>query len=164
MSNLLLMARFNAWANDLIFKSVSELSETDYRSDRGAFFGSVHHTLNHLLLVDILWRAHLEGWHAENIKSLDQILYEDFEELCKARIAEDEALIRYCEALKPDAEAQEVTFKAMSGLGEPETIRRDHILITLFNHQTHHRGQIHCLLTQSSIFPAPLDVYDFLME
>ncbi len=164
MSNLLFMARFNTWANGMIFKSISELSETDYRSDRGAFFGSVHRTLNHLLLIDILWRSRLEDWHAENIKSFDQILYDDFEELRKERIAEDEALIRYCEALKPDAEAEEIIFRSVLGTGEPESIRRDHVLITLYNHQTHHRGQINCLLTQSGIFPAALDVYDYLKQ
>ena len=72
MESYQLLPRFNAWANSKIYRMCVELSDTDYRMDRKAFFGSIHNTLNHILLVDILWIARIQGYEEESIKSLDQ--------------------------------------------------------------------------------------------
>jgi len=61
MDHFPLMARFNAWANDRIYETVRHLSDEAYRAERGAFFGSVHQTLNHLMVVDRLWTRRIEG-------------------------------------------------------------------------------------------------------
>jgi uncharacterized damage-inducible protein DinB len=92
MNHLPLMARFNRWANSRLYACVAGLDEESYRRDGGAFFGSIHRTLNHLLLVDRLWSARIQSRDA-GIRSLDEILFENFEGLKDARAEEDEKLI-----------------------------------------------------------------------
>ncbi len=157
-----LMARFNAWVNGRLYDCVDRLSGEDYRADRGAFFGSVHATLNHLLLVDRLWTKRIQGVE-HGFSSLDQILYDDFGSLRAAREEEDRRLISLVDGLDPESLDKPVRYRRMIGGGEEEA-RTGHILLTLFNHQTHHRGQVHCLLTQAGIVPPALDVVFFLDE
>ena len=162
MNNHALMARFNGWANDKLFDSVAQLSEADYRGDRKLFFGSVHHTLNHLLVVDRMWTRRIEG-KAHGITALDRILHDDFAALRADRAEEDAYLIDLVDRLDDRALAAPVRFAWVDGDGEG-ALTPNHILITLANHQTHHRGQIHALLTQSDIRPPPLDVLEYLEE
>ena len=162
MNHLPLMARFSAWVNDRLYASVAELPEDAYRANRGALFGSVHHTLNHILVVDRLWAGRIEG-AAHGIHALDQILYDDFAELRAARREEDRRLISLVDRLDEYQLQAPVRYTRIIGEGEEE-IRCGHFLITLFNHQTHHRGQVHALLTQAGITPLPLDVGFFLEE
>ena len=162
MNNIALMARFNAWANDRLYGCVAGISEEAYREDRKAYFGSIHNTLNHLLVVDRLWTHRIEG-SDHGIKSLDQILYDDFESLRAARETEDAALVDLVDGLSEEELQSPVTYGRMIGDGKHAT-RRDHILITLYNHQTHHRGQVHAMLTQQGIDPPPLDVIYLLEE
>ena len=162
MQHFALMARFNGWANDRLYETVSRVPDADYRRDCGAFFGSIHRTLNHLLVVDRLWTGRIEGID-RGIRSLDQILYEDFESLRRARRDEDARLVALVGRLSPERLASPVVYRRIIGEGLEET-RTDHILLTLFNHQTHHRGQVHVLLTQSGVTPPPLDVIFFLEE
>ena len=162
VNNIALMARFNAWVNEKIYGCVAGLSDANYRKDRQAFFGSIHHTLNHLLVVDRAWTCRIKGV-AHGLKSLDQILYDEFDALRAAREAEDAALIELVDGLSEEALLRPVTYSPMSGDGS-FTNRCDRILVTLFNHQTHHRGQIHAMLTQQDIVPPPLDVIVFLAD
>ena len=162
MNNIALMARFNAWANDRLYGCVAGISEEAYREDRKAYFGSIHNTLNHLLVVDRLWTHRIEG-SDHDIKSLDQILYGDFESLRAARKTEDQALVDLVDGLSEEELRSPVTYGRMIG-GGTHTTQRDHILITLYNHQTHHRGQVHTMLTQQGIDPPPLDVIYLLEE
>ncbi len=162
MNNIALMARFNAWVNKRVYGCVAGLPDADYRDDRKAYFGSIHNTLNHLLLVDRAWTCRIKGV-AHGHKSLDQILYDDFDSLRGAREAEDAALIELVDSLSDAELLRPITYNSMSG-GGSFTNRCDRILITLFNHQTHHRGQIHTMLTQQGIDPPPLDVIVFLAE
>ncbi len=162
MNNIALMARFNAWVNKRLYGCVAGLSDADYRRDRKAYFGSIHNTLNHLLVVDRTWTGRIRNVDP-GIESLDQILYDDFAALRAAREAEDAALIELVDGLSDQELQSPVTYRFMTGDGRHSN-RRDHILITLFNHQTHHRGQIHAMLTQQDIDPPPLDVLHFLAE
>lgn len=162
MDHAPLMARFNAWANRRLYAAVGELSEGACRRDVGLFFGSIHHTLNHLLVVDRLWTGRIRG--AEHgICSLDQILFDDLPALRRARAEEDQRLIGLVDGLGEERLRQPVRYRRMIGEGLEEA-RVGHILLTLFNHQTHHRGQIHAALTRAGITPAPLDVIFFLEE
>jgi uncharacterized damage-inducible protein DinB len=162
MNHLPLMARFNAWVNGRLYDSVALLPDDAYRAQRGAYFGSIHRTLNHLLVVGRLWTRRIEG--AEHgIGSLDQILYDDFAALRRAQAAEDRRLVALVDGLDDAALRRPVTYRRIIGEGF-ETVRTDRILITLFNHQTHHRGQIHALLTQAGVEPAPWDVIVYLEE
>ena len=162
MNNIALMARFNAWANDRLYGCVAGISDQAYREDRKAYFGSIHTTLNHLLVVDRLWTCRLKETD-HGIKSLEQILYDDFESLRAARKTEDQALVDLVDGLSEEELQSPVTYRRMIGDGA-HTTRRDHILITLYNHQTHHRGQVHAMLTPQGIDPPPLDVIYLLEE
>ena len=167
MNNIALMARFNAWVNERLYGCVAGLSDADYRKDRKAYFRSIHNTLNHLLVVDRAWTCRIKGTD-HGLKSLDQILHDDFDSLRAAREAEDAALIELVDGLSDEELQRPVTYSPLSGSplsgGGSFTNRGDRILITLFNHQTHHRGQIHAMLTQQDIDPPPLDVLHFLAE
>ena len=163
MNTFSLMARFNAWANERLYGVVAGLSDAEYRDDRKAFFGSIHNTLNHLLVGDRLWLARIEGTE-HGIHALDQILYDDFAALREARQAEDArftALVDSYEEVRLEAP---VTFRRMSGGGGEMSMRLDRILLTLINHQTHHRGQVHAMLTAGGVTPLQMDVIDFLGE
>ena len=161
MDHLPLLARFNAWVNGRLYGAVARLSDADYRRDRGAFFGSIHATLNHLLVVDRLWLGRIEGTDP-GIRSLDQILYDDFGELRAARRAEDARIVAFVDGLDAAALRRTVSYRTMAG--DPGATRADLILLTLFNHQTHHRGQVHAMLTQAGVVPPPLDILDYLDE
>lgn len=162
MNNLSLMARFNAWANTHLYDAVADLPEAAYRADNGVFFGSVHHTLNHLLIVDRLWTGRIAEVD-RGVRSLDDILYDDFASLRAAREEEDSQLIELVDGLSAGALRGAVTYQRIIGAGSHVT-RRDHMLLTLYNHQTHHRGQVHAILTQSGITPPPLDVIYYLED
>ncbi len=162
MNHFPLMARFNEWANKRLYGAVARLSDEDYRLERGLFFGSVHRTLNHLLVVDRLWTRRIDG-EPHGILALDMQLYENRAELIDVRAQEDRRLIRQVDGLDEERLERPVCYRRIIGPGEAET-RCSHILLTLFNHQTHHRGQIHAALTQSGIEPPPLDIVFFLED
>jgi uncharacterized damage-inducible protein DinB len=160
MSAFPTLARFNAWVNERLYACIAGLPDDVYRADRKVFFGSIHHTLNHLLVVDRLWTGRIEGID-RGIRALDQILYDDFASLRGARRDEDARLIDLVDRLDDERLQQPVRYRRMIGTGLEEA-RAGHILLTLFNHQTHHRGQVHALLTQAEIVPPPLDVIFYL--
>jgi uncharacterized damage-inducible protein DinB len=140
-----MFAGYNAWCNERLYDAASRVGEADYRADRGAFFKSLHGTLNHLLVGDRIWMQRFTG-EGDVPKSLDEILYEDFGELRAARRAEDARIGRYIAGLSEADLAGTIRFRTFV---RPETIEQplapalDHF----FNHQTHHRGQAHALLS-----------------
>ena len=93
-------AAYNRWANARVYEAALALDEADYRRNVGAFFKSLHGTLNHLLLTDRHWLKRLTG-EGETYDRLDAILYEGRRELAQARIAEDERIVRYIGSLEP---------------------------------------------------------------
>jgi len=86
-----MLAGYNAWANRRLYDAAAELDDADYRADHGAFFSSVHGTLNHLLVGDRIWMHRFTG-EGPSLTKLDAILYEDFAELRAAREAEDDRI------------------------------------------------------------------------
>ena len=162
VNNLALMARFNQWVNGHFYDSVATLSDADYRRDRKAFFGSIHNTLNHLLVVDRLWIGRISGIDS-GISSLKDIPFDEFEPLRAARRREDEGLIDLVDGIGEERMTSPVVYTRILGDGEQRT-RLDHILITLYNHQTHHRGQVHAMLTQAGVMPPDIDVIYFLED
>lgn len=140
-----MFAAYNAWANERLYEAAAKLSDADYRTDRGAFFGSVHGTLNHLLVADRIWMRRFTG-AGEAPSQLDAILYEQLSELRAARRAEDRRISDYVERLDDAGLAGEFTYRTIaspSTITQPLAPALDHF----FNHQTHHRGQAHCLLS-----------------
>jgi uncharacterized damage-inducible protein DinB len=140
-----MFAKYNAWANRRLYAAAAELSECDYRADRGAFFKSVHGTLNHLLVGDRIWMQRFTG-EGEVPARLDAILFEQFDALRQAREAEDDRIIRYVEGLDDARLAGVITYRRVS---TPEVFEQAlaPALSHFFNHQTHHRGQVHAILT-----------------
>ena len=140
-----MFAGYNRWCNERLYEAAAKVSEADYRADRGAFFKSLHGTLNHLLVGDRIWMRRFTG-AGELPPSLDAILYEDFEALRAARVSEDMKIVRYVDRLSEADLSGTIRFRTFV---RPQTIEQplapalDHF----FNHQTHHRGQAHALLS-----------------
>ena len=162
MKNLLLMANYNTWVNAQIFEVCRKISDDQYREDLGTFFGSIHNTLNHILLVDCLYLGRLKGESIDHVHSLKQVLYDDLESLANARVESDRVLTEYVQGLSQDDLKRTVRYTRMSGEVCEENV--EDLLLDLFNHQTHHRGQVHAMLTQSGIEKSEMpdiDVADY---
>jgi uncharacterized damage-inducible protein DinB len=84
--------RYNAWANRRLYEACAALNPTDYRAPRPSFFGSIHATLNHILVGDRVWMGRLEG-APSGIERLDQVLYDEFSDLRAARESEDARIL-----------------------------------------------------------------------
>ena len=140
-----MFAGYNRWCNERLYAAAAKLPDAEYRRDRGAFFKSLHGTLNHLLVGDRIWMRRFTG-AGEMPPSLDAILYEDFEALRAARVSEDVKIVRYVDRLSEADLLGTIRYKTVV---RPQTIEQplapalDHF----FNHQTHHRGQAHALLS-----------------
>lgn len=140
-----MFAHYNAWANALLYDAASKLSDADYRADRGAFFKSMRGTLNHLLVADRIWMSRVTGEGVAPDR-LDAILFDDFASLRVARDAEDRRIVDYIENLDEAKIAGSIRYRRVSST---ETFEQKlaPVLSHVFNHQTHHRGQAHTLLT-----------------
>jgi uncharacterized damage-inducible protein DinB len=140
-----MLAAYNEWANRRLYDAAAGVPDEDYRADRGAFFGSLHGTLNHILVGDRIWMHRFTGT-GDSPQHLDGILYEDFAALRTARQAEDARIIAYIARL---SEADFDGLVRYRTLRDPTEIEQPLVplLLHFFNHQTHHRGQAHCLLT-----------------
>lgn len=139
------LATYNSWANQRLYDAAARVEDADYRADRGAFFKSLHGTLNHLLVGDRIWMHRFTGTGDAPTK-LDAILFEDFAELRRARKAEDQRIEAYVNGL--DAQKLKSTL-SYTTITNPARVEQSfcEALDHFFNHQTPHRGQAHCLLT-----------------
>lgn len=154
-------ARYNAWADRRLYDACAQLSDEEYRKDRKAFFRSIHNTLNHLLIGTRVWLARLTKTE-HGVKRLDEILYDDFATLRRACEAEDERLTHYVDGLDGMRLASILEYKTTAGPVGALPIAT--ILSHLFNHQTHHRGQVHAMLTQTGVAAPQLDLLYYAME
>jgi uncharacterized damage-inducible protein DinB len=143
-----MFAAYNSWANERLYDAAAKLSDADYRADRGAFFKSVHGTLNHLLAADRIWMRRFTG-SGNAPDRLDAVLCDDLGELREARRAEDLRISRFVGGLDDAALAGPLSFISYRTVIKPTTYSQPltSALDHFFNHQTHHRGQVHCLLT-----------------
>jgi len=161
-SILEMLAGYNAWANRRLYGAAAELSDADYRADYGAFFGSVHATLNHLLVADRIWLRRLTGQGPAPAR-LDEIVHEEFAELQAARETEDARIVEHVAALSDVDLAGTVRYRTITGPADIEQPLLP-VMINFFNHQTHHRGQAHCLLTRITNRAPSLDLLMFQRE
>ena len=137
-------AAYNRWANARLYEAAFALDEVDYRRDVGAFFKSLHGTLNHLLLTDRIWMKRLTG-EGDHPDRLNAIIHDDRKQLALARADEDERIVHFVASLDEGALSSRLEYSTTSGkLFKQE---RAEILSHLFNHQTHHRGQAHTILS-----------------
>ena len=152
-----LQARYNRWMNEKVFAAAARLPEAAYRADRGAFFGSIHGTLNHLVLVDRFWLGWLQG-PPERFASLDQELHADLARLAAERARLDGRIEAWAAGLTAETLAGETTFESLT-MGTRNTIATWPCVIHLFNHQIHHRGQVTTLLTQAGCDVGATDLH-----
>jgi uncharacterized damage-inducible protein DinB len=159
IENFRQLAAYNRWANLRLYGAALELSEDAYRLPTGVFFRSLHGTLNHLLLTDRIWLKRLTG-SGHHPDRLDAILHDDRRELLRARIAEDARLKGVVDGYAEADLTQPVAYQTTSG--KPYSQPLQDILLHLFNHQTHHRGQAHaCCSILTGSEPPTLDLLAF---
>ena len=155
-----LMARYNRWMNERLYALCANLADDERKKDRGAFFRSIHGTLNHLLFGDIVWMARFQ--QREGPKRIIAELHADFGELCAAREAMDVRILEWTATLTPQWLA--APFSYVSNVDRRTRTMPAWVLVAhLFNHQTHHRGQLTTLLSQLGIDPGVTDL-PFLPE
>ena len=152
-------ARYNRLANEKLYKACGALPDGEYRRDLGAFFGSVHGTLNHLLLGDTIWMTRLEGGTHPST-NLAAILHETFDALRQVRAKMDQRIERFFGDLPAGFERQSVRYVNNAGVDSEDPL--EVILPHFFNHQTHHRAQVHTLLSQLGRDPPVLDLHRVL--
>ena len=154
-------ASYNEWANNRIYNVLRELSDEDRKQDRRAFFGSIHKTMNHLLLADLIYRERLEK-KPTTYTRLDEELFENFDELEQAQRSNDAWYTDYCAKLPTSELDGDLSFQAV-GLEPVEYFSlplRD-CLTNLYQHQIHHRGQVHHMISHAGMYPPPVDVVKF---
>ena len=151
-----MLARYNRRANQLLYAACASLEDGARKQDRGAFFRSIHGTLNHLLIGDRIWMARFEGGQAPST-GLDAIVHEDFAELRAARATMDLRIEHFMDAMTADFASGNIAYVNNQGLLYTDSIAM--LLAHFFNHQTHHRAQIQTLLSQAGIAPPILDLH-----
>lgn len=158
--NFELLARYNGWMNEKAYAGAAKMPRADLHADRGAYFGSVFGTLNHILVADTLWLKRFAKHDAafRSLRfmaslptpiSLAQVLYPEFDGLKRARSAMDDVIVELT------AEATNSHYESLltyaNTKGQTFTKRLATLMQHVFNHQTHHRGQATTLLSQSGI-------------
>jgi uncharacterized damage-inducible protein DinB len=151
-----MLARYNTMANQRIYEACAQLEEIEYRKQRAGSFGSIHALLNHVLLSDQIWRSRFEGGGYAT-PPLDTVLHNDFAALRSARAEEDARLERFFAQLGPAFFAR--SFRYRNSKGKDCVESAPVALAHFFNHQTHHRGQIHVMLSQTPAPPPSLDLH-----
>ena len=141
-----MMARYNRWMNDNLYASCAELSDEQRKTDCGLFFGSIHGTLNHLLLADKIWLGRFMR-EPFPVTGLDQELFADFQALRGARAETDWLIIDWAAGLTEAELAGELLYRSISKPAD-RSCRLWVAVAHLFNHQTHHRGQITAALSR----------------
>jgi uncharacterized damage-inducible protein DinB len=152
-------AHYNRLANELLYAACVRLGDAEYRRDLGAFFGSVHGTLNHLLLGDTIWMTRFEGGTHPST-GLDAILFDRFDALRTARQQLDQRIEHFFQSLPAGFEGGSVRYVNNAGFESEDPLSV--ILPHFFNHQTHHRAQVHTLLSQLGHAPPVLDLHRVL--
>jgi uncharacterized damage-inducible protein DinB len=162
LEHLRRMARYNRWANQRLYAACAELPGEEYHKPRRAFFGSIHGTLNHLLVGDRIWLARIEGEPYPDLR-LDDQPYGSLGTLEEARAAADERMVELVDGYHEDDLPRPMRYRLLTR-PEPAETPLHLCWLNLFNHQTHHRGQVHDQLTQTAVPPPPLDLIFYLRE
>ncbi len=153
-----LMARYNKWQNNALLNEVNKLSAEERERDRGAFFGSIHGTLAHLLWADLLWLSRFGDWQAPKCGVAESAsLYSDWSELAAARVRTDDGITDWASRLTDEDLSGELAYHSVV-LDKLLSKPWGECVTHFFNHQTHHRGQIHAMLTAAGAQPTDTDL------
>jgi uncharacterized damage-inducible protein DinB len=156
IDTLRMLARYNRLANERLYDACAALGEDERKRIRPAFFKSIHGTLNHIMVGDRIWLARFEGGTAPST-NLDAILHESFDALRAARQAEDRRIEEFAGRIDDAFLGGTIHYENNEGrlFEDPAAM----LVIHFFNHQTHHRGQVHDMLTQTAVAPPVLDLH-----
>jgi len=156
IENFRMLAAYNTLANERLYDACGQLPADELAKERPAFFKSILGTLNHIMVGDRIWLARFGGEEAPST-GLDAILYDDFEQLHAARVYEDTRIEDFADSI--DAGFLDGTIEYANHEGrvfdDPVPLLVSHF----FNHQTHHRGQVHDMLSQTDVPPPELDLH-----
>jgi uncharacterized damage-inducible protein DinB len=150
------MAAYNRWMNERVYATAAALTDEERKRDLGAFFRSVHGTLNHLLLADESWLQRFRG-EPVTMTGPGQELHAGFEPLRAARREMDDAIDRWAATLTDDFAEAPFRFHSVT-YGRERVIPGWAAVTHLFNHQTHHRGQLTTLFKQLGKDPGVTDL------
>ena len=149
------MAEYSHWMNQNLYRICASIPDCDRRRDLGAFFQSIHGTLNHILFGDRVWLGRLTGKPSGH--SVGEELYADFDELRRQQEVTDREILAWCEQLTDDWLVQPFVYS--STIYQQTRVLPTWVLVThMFNHQTHHRGQLTTLLKQLGYEPGITDL------
>lgn len=153
------MATYNAVMNATLYAAAARLTDEARRADRGAFWGSIHGTLSHLVWADQILMSRFDGWDAPNVTLANSARYvPDFTVMRARRTTIDARLQTWADDLDPawlDGEQQWFSAAIQRDVRRPRALLVAH----LFNHQTHHRGQVHAMLTAAGEHTGDTDLW-----
>ena len=155
-----LLSVYNQWMNSKIYEAAGQLSEAELAKDRGAFFGSILGTLNHIIVGDTIWLKRFANHPSclnslrevaglQNPTSLDQMVFNDFDRLSEHRVCLDRNIINWIAGLSEGD--MDFILSYHNTKGTPANKRYSNLVLHFFNHQTHHRGQVSTLLSQAGV-------------
>jgi len=150
-----LMAEYNRWMNERLYAICADISDVDRRRDRGAFFRSVHGTLNHLYHGDQAWIGRFTN--RPFVATIGHEFFATFEELRMAHKKLDDEIVAWAQTLSEDWLQSPSTYTS-SVDGKTRTLPTWVLVVHMFNHQTHHRGQLTTLLKQLGVDPGITDI------
>ena len=173
LGNLQLMSRYNQHMNQKIIGVASQLDDEKLKCDRGAFFGSVLGSLNHIYVADIIWLRRF-ATHPRQYSSLKQLpeldsyteldltVAEDLDNMSEAREELDRVIINWCEEIEPADLETNLQYQNTKGMSFNKNFGQ--LIHNLFNHQTHHRGQISTLISQQGLDLGVTDLLAIIPE
>jgi uncharacterized damage-inducible protein DinB len=158
------MAEYNAEMNRRLYAAAARLSDTERREPHGAFWGSIHGTLTHILWGDQQWMSRFDGWERPTTPIKQSAgMIADFAELRAEREKADASVSRWANKVDDARLAEDLTW--FSGAANREVTAKKGLLVThFFNHQTHHRGQAHAMLTAAGQETGDTDLFLLVPE
>lgn len=151
-----MLARYNRVANERLYEACAQLTDEEYRRGRKGSFGSIHALLNHLLLGDRIWMARFEGG-GQTTPPLNTVLHGEFAPLRAARVEEDDRIESFFAGAAPSFLTEELRYVNSKGVQREDDAAM--AAAHFFNHQTHHRGQVHVMLAQTPVQAPSLDLH-----
>ena len=157
-----LMALYNQWMNQKIYAAAAQLNDQERKQDRGAFFSSIHQTLEHILWGDRIWLARFNGKNYPRT-NLNEPMFDDFAQLQNERAIFDQEIIQWSQNIDEHWLKEMMTWSSQL-YKFTQTQPRYALVLHMFNHQTHHRGQVTALLSQAGVDCGVTDLPMLLQE
>jgi uncharacterized damage-inducible protein DinB len=154
-----IMAAYNGEMNKRLYDAASRLSDAARRQERGAFWGSIHGTFSHLLWADQIWMSRFDGWETPKVAQKDSAtMISDFAELHQARDVADAKIATFAARIDESwLAADQVWFSGSAG--RELSMPRSFLMVHFFNHETHHRGQAHAMITAAGEKTGDTDIF-----